>query len=469
MNPVTRTKKPLWLRVLRFLIFAVVALFLLALVVRLTWGFVSARQMRHELAQIQAAGEPLTFDELDAASSPVSEAGDAAPHYVAALALLEQVSDFSEVMMTYHDAAKDWPIQQPDVPARDQLRQILVEAQPVLELLDKAAATETCRYDLGAGHGIQTVIERLGPPRSAARLLGLRSLDLAFGKHPEAAVDSVISILKMQRITERHPVLIAHLVRISIDALACQTAVIVLELSDPSDASLAGLQQSLLSANEPDRLTRCLVAERVFGILLHRNIITGSAGMPSTTEDGSSPAPQLFSGFWGRPVFESMAVGYLRDMATAIHASRNPPPQVYDHVSGMTAESRQGAIIIPALRQAVLTDGQGLAIARCTRGAVMIERFRLAHGELPQSLSDLIPTFADALPSDPFTGQALQYRVDENSYVVYSVGDDRHDDGGQIEEQGQLKRSDWGVRVRSMGKGAPQETTRGSAANSQPG
>ena len=50
--------------------------------------------------------------------------------------------------------------------------------------------------------------------------------------------------------------------------------------------------------------------------------------------------------------------------------------------------------------------------------------------KLPNQLSDLVPTFLPVVPSDPFDGKPLRYKTLAKGYVVYSVGDDREDNGG---------------------------------------
>ena len=59
--------------------------------------------------------------------------------------------------------------------------------------------------------------------------------------------------------------------------------------------------------------------------------------------------------------------------------------------------------------------------------AVAIERFRLAGGALPEAASDLVPTYLDAVPEDPFDGQPLRYKRIDEGYVVYSVWYDHTD------------------------------------------
>ncbi len=66
--------------------------------------------------------------------------------------------------------------------------------------------------------------------------------------------------------------------------------------------------------------------------------------------------------------------------------------------------------------------------------AIAIECFRRNNGELPEKLEQLVPEFLDELPTDPFDGRPLRYTIRKNGYTVYSVGDDRADDGGREDE-----------------------------------
>ena len=60
--------------------------------------------------------------------------------------------------------------------------------------------------------------------------------------------------------------------------------------------------------------------------------------------------------------------------------------------------------------------GRSLTVARSARVAVLVERYRLANGRLPQSLAELAAAFAESLPSDPYSGGNLILRHEDGSY-----------------------------------------------------
>lgn len=64
--------------------------------------------------------------------------------------------------------------------------------------------------------------------------------------------------------------------------------------------------------------------------------------------------------------------------------------------------------------------------------AIALLGYRDKHGELPDSLEALVPTYFDTVPIDFATDKPLVYRVkDDGSALVYSIGDNLKDDGGK--------------------------------------
>jgi hypothetical protein len=64
------------------------------------------------------------------------------------------------------------------------------------------------------------------------------------------------------------------------------------------------------------------------------------------------------------------------------------------------------------------------------RVACALRRFQLRTGIYSQTLDELVPALLPAIPADRFDGQLLRYRRTDDGLVLYSIGEDRHDDGG---------------------------------------
>jgi hypothetical protein len=65
--------------------------------------------------------------------------------------------------------------------------------------------------------------------------------------------------------------------------------------------------------------------------------------------------------------------------------------------------------------------------------ACALERYHLVHGEYPETFDALMPQFIEKIPHDIIGGEPLHYRREaDGSFVLYSVGWNETDDGGQV-------------------------------------
>jgi len=107
-------------------------------------------------------------------------------------------------------------------------------------------------------------------------------------------------------------------------------------------------------------------------------------------------------------------------------------------------------ILIPAVDKAV---GRVRMFRQQTIGmqtAVAAHRHRLRHGDFPTTIDAIDDDLLTFDPIDAFTGEPLKYRLTETGPLIYSVGDDRVDDGGMIrwrfentDEGEQLRKRTW--------------------------
>jgi hypothetical protein len=72
-----------------------------------------------------------------------------------------------------------------------------------------------------------------------------------------------------------------------------------------------------------------------------------------------------------------------------------------------------------------------LMINLLLQAELAIRRFKIDEGRLPSDLSELVPHYATAIPTDCYS-QPLRYRVEADGFVLYSIGWDQRDDGGRF-------------------------------------
>ena len=63
-----------------------------------------------------------------------------------------------------------------------------------------------------------------------------------------------------------------------------------------------------------------------------------------------------------------------------------------------------------------------------------VERYRRATNRWPKALTDLVPAYLAKVPIDPFDGAPLRYRRLGDGLVIYSVGPDGKDNGGNLDK-----------------------------------
>jgi hypothetical protein len=126
-----------------------------------------------------------------------------------------------------------------------------------------------------------------------------------------------------------------------------------------------------------------------------------------------------------------------------------------DRISNTSKPERYSYIItlllLPPQETVFEVHAKALALRNATIAGIAIERFRRDHGQIPNELSELVPNYLDAVPSDPFDGQPLRYLQRDDRFAVYSLGRNGEDDGGNASGEADIV-----FEVRQTRTSAPQ-------------
>jgi hypothetical protein len=161
-------------------------------------------------------------------------------------------------------------------------------------------------------------------------------------------------------------------------------------------------------------------------------------------EEGNRPKLPPLSGrpttiLWLTGAQERDLNFFLETTATNISLAALPPPASFacTNLSEQFGEAarRKGFIfsvmLTPTFSSEIVREAAALAKMRTTQTALAVERFRLAHGQLPANLNELVPQLLASIPTDPFDGSPLRYRRLAKGYLIYSIDADGRDDGGR--------------------------------------
>jgi hypothetical protein len=129
----------------------------------------------------------------------------------------------------------------------------------------------------------------------------------------------------------------------------------------------------------------------------------------------------------------ALEVKHIKEISRAGEYMREHPRFLSLDAVVSLSHGMSGSLVEKACRR--------LAYARCAEAWCAVERYRLRHGRIPQTLQYLLPDFLDELPVDPINGGALRYlRKGDGSYLIYSIGWNELDDGGRGSRREEL---DW--------------------------
>jgi hypothetical protein len=295
------------------------------------------------------------------------------------------------------------------------------------------------RYPLTYGENfLGTLIPHVHDARTIAALLDADARLRAQDGDIDGACDSILAMLNTGGSLGDEPLLISALGRFSIRAIAVQSLERTLALGQPSEAQLLAVQRRLEDELPETVLLHALQGERAGVHDLSSKIEAGRLGLESLKDHGSSSDPpkgwEHVSNLWAVPRIRHGHAELIDAQTDAVEVAKLPVEQqaplfaqIDARTTGMTPYAR---LLLPALGK---VEGASLRIEaqmRCGLTGVAVERYRRKHGRWPGRLADLKGEFLREVPLDPFDGKPLRYRKDDQGVLVYSVGKDRQDDGG---------------------------------------
>lgn len=427
----------------------IITLILLPILSIITYRITGDRLLQERLDALAAQGQPITLAALTEAYALPPGVDNAADLYLKAFD--------SQVKWTDEERLKDLPlIGDPALPPRpeplpaimkERTGQYLHDNRAVLDLLHQAATLSHCRYPRDFSQGLDMEITWLSKLRQCAFLLKLEAIyNLETGQH-DSAVQSLQSSMALSQ--SIYPtVLIEQLVRIAVMSLNIQTLETLLNRTSLADAQLQTLSDALQAENPKASLSIAIQGERCLGIAVFRG--TGTTGMNGLSGPGSASYRAL------RPLraigyLQRDAAGYLDLMQAFLDTLELPTAKGMERAETLTLEEYGGmftGILAPALVRVTQLAARAETQQQVALTALAVERYRLNHNAVPEQLSQLQPDYLKTVPIDPFDGKPLRYQQRNSGYVVYSIGEDRTDEGGKErvkQSQGGQKGAPWDI------------------------
>lgn len=254
---------------------------------------------------------------------------------------------------------------------------------------------------------------------------------------------------------EKH--IMPQLVRIAINSISIITLLDTLHRTQLSDTELSQLQNEIQMSQSSLWITDVYKSELTMACDLfwrHPDFLYALYSPDFLSTSSSPPSTMLFTewliyhtkislqkclnfllnalGLWNLNLLKTVEV-YNK----LIEASTLPYPKQLKELEMIEEETLKlpfiyamPKLLIPAVSKSCIRHQIDIAQTRTAETALAVERYRLKHQKLPDSLEQLAPKFIESVPLDPFDGKPLRYRRDGKSFYVYSIGNNLTDDGG---------------------------------------
>ena len=270
------------------------------------------------------------------------------------------------------------------------------------------------------------------------------------GKH-DMAVRSVRAALATARALGDDPSQIGQRARVGAGAAAVRAIEGVLNLGEP-EAGLAELQAESLRESEVPKFLVGMIAERASFERVCADIDSGAAagGVPASTFQLSEA--KLTSLLIRTHLGGDQAFG-LRLLTRYIEAAKLPP---HERLAALHAilpvpvrdpRKMLTRLLMPSVETFYETTLRGQGELAAVAVGIACERYRRKFGQWPATLGDIPKDILAAVPTDPGDGKPLKYKRLADRIVVYSVGPDGIDHGGDLNDTTPQTQRDWGIRL----------------------
>jgi hypothetical protein len=421
--------------------------------------------LRTYIAELQAKGEKLTYEELG--GGRVTNAADSHAVITNAAAKLSSAGPSpsllelrtyirpGQAIVTWRQASPVWGRSNGPGDNRtwEALDDHMKAAQGALQEVRNALKSPVLDAGPYTNVAVTRRINFVAIRTVAHWLMGAAENDLHQGRL-EAALQNLEALAGLARMERDEPTLVAQMIRVAVANIGLAVTWEALQAPGWSEPQLERMQKAWEPVDMVDAAERGFEGSRASGYEMFA-LTRRSSGphMNMGSPSSGSSLQELMMGYLYLPIYKLTSIDqdelfYLRNMQEGITAlrllkARRPWAEAKQRLNQIAtnvntiARSPQkirylfSLMAIPNYTKACATAVHGETERQLTLAAIALKRFQLRHGQLPPSLEALVPELLSAAPYDYLGAKPLGYRLKaDGSYVLYSVGDDTKDDGG---------------------------------------
>lgn len=401
-------------------------------------------------ADSPAAPPPQKRDESNARTNAGKFSFLPPPHSTSGKPQRENICDFVPIISEHTTTELGAEKQPPPETVMAATDIYLERNRQAIDLLHEAATLEHCRYPVDLTLGSRALLPYLSRIRHGARILAIEAFHAGQRGDSPRVREAIIAILRCGESLSEEPILISHLVRLACQAMAVQALQQACENAPLHSADLVKLHDALARVDTLPGIGRAMAGELV--------VINDAAYSP---EAFRFAAHGTHANLRTRFAWTAYVASGLVDMDRAAtsrllkdytEAARLDYSALFAAIDKVDSHREDlppwymlTKIMLPNMAAVFDKTARLDALLRTARTAIAVELFRRSEGRLPANLSDLTPRFPEQPLGDPFDNDiplTLVKSEEEPAVLVYSLGPDRTDDGGQGQTTGASSKGD---------------------------
>lgn len=265
------------------------------------------------------------------------------------------------------------------------------------------------------GNYTADIIDVVAPMRAAVRVLHYQAqVDLADGRADDA-LQSALAIMRLSRLYDHEPTLVVGMVSIACFNVGVRVANDALRLGPLSNANQKALDDELAQQLPIEAAKHTLKTERAFNLEHYRDFLGHGLGWPPSMKNDACTSVELVDA-----LLETLRQG---------NASSVTDPKVREILA---RSGPMTALLESAFQGYLYAVRRNVATLRSLRILAALSRTKFSPETSVPKLDELGLPASELL--DPFNGEPLRLKKLPEGWLIYSVGVNLKDDGGDVAE-----------------------------------
>ena len=336
---------------------------------------------------------------------------------------------------------------------REELKGMIEKNTRVFQFMEEASEKPCFRYGDWGKNLYDIQIPDAVKMINAIRLLGIEAVFKAEEGKVQEAIDQIRWGMNFVQKTMDEPLLITGLIATANMKYLHTCLKQIISGRDFDSTTLRTLIQDLRPELWREKFVRGIQGERVFFLENALAVLEGERDVL-----GLNMGDRIF--FWIiRPVTKADTLWAMKMFDKVESTSKLPFYEIKEFHKGLSEDFDSipwsfslSELLFPNFSSAWLKEAILEAFMGTGQIALACKIYKNQEGRYPENIAVLIPKILKKEPLDPFTGDPFIYKLQDDGFIVYSVGSNEKDDEGratyQVTRMVTEKDDDWPWRER---------------------